>query len=40
MKKEINKAEPGDFINWQEKLAELLKEERISVDSFTNFQEG
>jgi hypothetical protein len=40
LKKEINKAEPGDFINWQEKLAELLKEERISVDSFTNFQEG
>lgn len=40
LKKEINKAEPSDFINWQEKLAELLKEERISVDSFTNFQEG
>lgn len=40
LKKKINKAEPGDFINWQEKLAELLKEERISVDSFTNFQEG
>lgn len=40
LKKEINKAESGDFINWQEKLAELLKEERISVDSFTNFQEG
>ncbi|KAA9322545.1 competence type IV pilus ATPase ComGA [Lactobacillus jensenii] len=40
LKKEINKAEPGDFINWQEKLTELLKEERISVDSFTNFQEG
>ena len=40
LKKEINKAEHVDFINCQEKLAELMKAESISVDSFTNFQEG
>ena len=38
--KEINKSKTGDFINWRENLAELLKEERISGDSFTSFQEG